>query len=220
VLFADDAGERPPSEYRSDAFGFYWTEGLRGLGWAQDAVPTLKGGSTIGIPSPPGIWVPDAPAGRRLVMPGVDDAEALQGFERGWTAPYAGPRSNGARLKMAGNAVTVGVARWLGERLAEPGEITAESRPLTASAGWPRAAWGDASGRYEVLTSEYPRHDPYTHLTDVVDVQLAPIVSLRAARGFLERARRAKLRFRPEFLRDVERHADSRTHDDVLARAG
>ena len=30
-------------------------EGLRGLGWAVDAVPTLKGGSTIGIPSPPAI---------------------------------------------------------------------------------------------------------------------------------------------------------------------
>ena len=38
--------------------GFYWTEGLRGLGWAVDAVPTLKGGSTIGIPSPPAIWDP------------------------------------------------------------------------------------------------------------------------------------------------------------------
>lgn len=33
--------------------GFYWTEGLRGLGWAIDAVPTLKGGSGLGIPSPP-----------------------------------------------------------------------------------------------------------------------------------------------------------------------
>jgi hypothetical protein len=24
-----------------------WTEGTRGLGWARDAVPTLKGGSTV-----------------------------------------------------------------------------------------------------------------------------------------------------------------------------
>src|SRR5690606_8558236 len=42
VLFTDDA-HRPPetSEWRSG--GFYWTEGLRGLGWAEDAVPTLKG---------------------------------------------------------------------------------------------------------------------------------------------------------------------------------
>lgn len=25
--------------------GFYWTEGNTGLGWAVDAIPTLKGGS-------------------------------------------------------------------------------------------------------------------------------------------------------------------------------
>ena len=55
VLLVDDAGEPPPRVPSSrTAFGFYWTEGIRGLGWAVDAVPTLKGGSTIGIPSPPG----------------------------------------------------------------------------------------------------------------------------------------------------------------------
>lgn len=52
VLFADDAGEPDHTRYRDDAFGFYSTEGLRGLGWAEDAVPTLKGGSTIGHPTP------------------------------------------------------------------------------------------------------------------------------------------------------------------------
>src|SRR5207248_8666113 len=57
VLFADDAGERLFSLREDSACGFYWTEGLRGLGWAIDAVPTLKGGSTIGIPSPPAIWL-------------------------------------------------------------------------------------------------------------------------------------------------------------------
>ena len=46
--------------------GFYWTEGNRGLGWAVDAVPTLKGGSTIGIPSPPAIWDPLRARSRRL----------------------------------------------------------------------------------------------------------------------------------------------------------
>ncbi len=50
VLFADESGpledDAAPSE--APAFGFYWTEGLRGLGWAADAVPTLKGGSSVG----------------------------------------------------------------------------------------------------------------------------------------------------------------------------
>ena len=40
------------------ACGFYWTEGHPGARLAVDAVPTLKGGSTIGIPSPPAIWIP------------------------------------------------------------------------------------------------------------------------------------------------------------------
>ena len=54
VLFSDDA--RPahsPAKLTTRAHGFYWTEGVRGLGWAVDAVPTLKNGSTVGIPSPP-----------------------------------------------------------------------------------------------------------------------------------------------------------------------
>jgi DNA (cytosine-5)-methyltransferase 1 len=35
--------------------GFYWTEGRSGIGLTADAVPPLKAGSTIGIPSPPAI---------------------------------------------------------------------------------------------------------------------------------------------------------------------
>ena len=36
------------------AYGFYWTEGNRGLGWGDGVTPTLKGGSKLGIASPPG----------------------------------------------------------------------------------------------------------------------------------------------------------------------
>ena len=57
VLLADEAGPRGTDTYADHLFGFYWTEGLRGLGaGGRDATPTLKGGSTIGIPSPPAIW--------------------------------------------------------------------------------------------------------------------------------------------------------------------
>lgn len=59
VLFADN--ESAPSEdgRSEDAFGFYWTEGRGGLGWARDAVPTLKAGPRSGsrrrLPSGPAI---------------------------------------------------------------------------------------------------------------------------------------------------------------------
>ena len=78
VLLVDDAGEPSDDYYADAAFGFYWTEGLRGLGWARDAVPTLKGGSAVGIPSPPAVWILSAPLGQRIVVPSIAEAEALQ----------------------------------------------------------------------------------------------------------------------------------------------
>ena len=39
VLFADDAGERSPDSLADDHHGFYWTEGLRGLGWCRRRSP-------------------------------------------------------------------------------------------------------------------------------------------------------------------------------------
>jgi DNA (cytosine-5)-methyltransferase 1 len=206
VLFADDAGERPGEELARSSFGFYWTEGLRGLGWAQDAVPTLKGGSTIGIASPPGIWIPKAKVGRKLVTPSVEDCERLQGFARGWTSVCDGPRSDGVRMKLVGNAVTVGVARWLGDRLVRPGAPAAELTPLNSGVSWPSAACGDGSARMIVRISEFPRHEPYSHLTEIVDVDAARPISHRGALGFLTRTRRATLRFDPDFIADVEDH--------------
>jgi DNA (cytosine-5)-methyltransferase 1 len=220
VLFADDAGERPEADYRSDAFGFYWTEGLRGLGWAQDAVPTLKGGSTIGIPSPPGIWVPDAAPGRKLVVPGAEDAEALQGFERGWTSVCSGRRTEGTRLKLVGNAVSTGVAHWLGERLNHPAAPLYEGVPVQADEPWRSAAWGEGGRRWSLEeASEFPLHRPYQHLTSVIDVRAAAPVSHRGAAGFLSRARRAKLRFDEAFLRDVAEHVEA-TAAAPLTEAG
>lgn len=221
VLFADEAGPRPVEDFNDDAYGFYWTEGLRGLGWARDAVPTLKGGSTIGIASPPAIWRPGAAAGRKLVTPTVEDAERLQGFARAWTSAWTGPRATGARFKLVGNAVTVGVAKWVGTRLVNPGVPWTEGEaPLIDVAPWPGAAWGEQGQRWALRLSEFPRHEPYRHLSDVVDCDHAPMVSHRGAAGFLSRARRAKLRFAAGFLNDVEEHVELTRTDRAFATAG
>jgi DNA (cytosine-5)-methyltransferase 1 len=207
VLFADDAGEPPADRYRDECFGFYWTEGLRGLGWAQDAVPTLKGGSTIGIPSPPGVWAPTNELGLRLVVPGVEDAEAMQGFPRGWTMP-ADRVSNrgGTRWKLVGNAVTVGVSTWIGRRLASPGEPFLEGAAIQAGDRWPTAAFGASGKAWAVDVSMWPTHEPYQHLGDVLDLSSAAPVSARGAAGFLSRAERGSLRFVDGFLDDVAEH--------------
>lgn len=210
VLLADDAGEPGHEYFTSDAFGFYWTEGLRGLGWARDATPTLKGGSTIGIPSPPGIWIPAAPVGRQLVTPSIEDAEALQGFARGWTSAAQTDGRKSARWKLVGNAVTTGVAAWLGRRLAEPGSYSpSEAEPLLSGDRWPMAAWGSNGQAWKSHVSMWPEQQPYKHLHALLDHQNLTPLSYRATSGFLERTQRAKLRFDSDFIVSVKNHVSA-----------
>jgi len=207
VLFSDDAGDRDLNSYLDDAFGFYWTEGRGGLGWARDAVPTLKGGSTIGISSPPAIWVPHAEIGRKFVRPSIEDAEHLQGFDRGWTEPSGDAfRRNGPRWKLVGNAVTVEVSSWVAGRLVRPGELVGESRLWDGAAAWPSAAWGDTGKIWASDVSEFPILKPYSHLLDVVDADTAEPLSLRGTAGFWKRLQQGNLGRHPEFRENVAEH--------------
>lgn len=210
VLFVDDAGDRS-EDFREDMFGFYWTEGRGGLGWAQDAVPTLKGGSTIGIPSPPAVWVRDAQPGRRLVKPSLEDAEVMQGFDRGWTnVDRLSSRRNGPRWKLVGNAVTVGVSRWVGSRLLNPGDpITGLRDWIPGRGAWPTAAAG-GRGRIQVpeSLSEFPTHEVYSHLAEMIDASVAEPLSLRGVKGFWSRLQQGNLGRYPGFRTDVQEHID------------
>jgi DNA (cytosine-5)-methyltransferase 1 len=208
VLLAADAGEPDADHYGDAAFGFYWTEGLTGLGWAKDAVPTLKGGSSVGIPSPPGIWVKSAEPGRKLVVPSIEEAEELQGFPRGWTSPAQSSRSNGPRWKLVGNAVTVGVSQWLGGMLLSPGEHDRSRGALVADGRWPHAAWGDGGKVYRADVSMWPVRLPYQHLLETVVHAAAQPVSHRAAAGFHSRMLRSGLRFDEAFKADVGEHVE------------
>lgn len=217
VLFADEAGEPPPSWFAESAHGFYWTEGLSGVGWASDAVPTLKGGSTVGIPSPPAVWIPTAKPGRQIVTPAITDAEAMQGFPRGWTEP-AQPdgKRNGPRWKLVGNAVTVGVAEWLGSRLADPGRPVRDGIPFDKTR-WPAAAWGGCGEAWASPLSMWPVREPYTHLLDLMDLDKAVPLSPRATAGFLSRAERSTLRFDSDFLVALKDHLRVRTAELAAA---
>lgn len=205
VLFADQADPREPTDPTAHACGFYWTEGVRGLGWAVDAVPTIKGGSTIGIASPPAIRLTD----HRIVTPGIRDVERLQGFPAGWTeaAVRSGSRP-GHRWKLVGNAVSVPVARWVGDQLADPGHYDViDHRALGPGDSWPYAAWGHGSHAYQADVNAWPTRDPYRHLEKFVR-QPAPL-SHRATAGFLTRAQQGNLRFVDGFLDDVRAHLEA-----------
>ena len=212
VLFADDAGEPDDDWFADDVYGFYWTEGLRGLGWAKDALPTLKGGSALGIPSPPALWIRDAPVGTAIVTPGIRAGERMQGFPAGWTeAATVHSRRDGTRWKLVGNAVTVGVARWLGERLARPGSFDPEvGVALEAGhARWPMAAWGEKGRHVAVPVSMWPLRAPYQHLLDIVDLAEATPLSRRASEGFYSRMEKSTLRFDDAFRIAVKDHVRS-----------
>lgn len=204
VLFGQDATEPESGDPDSRACGFYWTEGTRGLGWAVNAVPTLKGGSTIGIASPPAVRLT---GGKGLVTPGITDAEWLQGFSRDWTRPaldVPGVRA-GHRWKLVGNAVSALMSAWVGQRLAGPKPYDgSEDRPMRASERWPMAAWGRHDTVYRADVSMWPVHSRYYDLEDSLR-ETSPL-SARATAGFLRRARSGGLRFVPGFLDDVAEH--------------
>jgi DNA (cytosine-5)-methyltransferase 1 len=204
VLFHGDRGEPATSDHKGQACGFYWTEGIRGLGWAVDGVPTLKGGSTIGIPSPPAIWMPDG----RIVTPDIRDAERMQGFEADWTAPAGelGRRGERHRWKLVGNAVSVPLAEWVGRRLRNPRPYDESLHDeLAPRSTWPRAAWGDEGGIYRVAVSAWPVQAPYQNLASFLRYPTKPL-SERAAAGFLHRTAKSTLRFPEGLLDAVEAH--------------
>jgi DNA (cytosine-5)-methyltransferase 1 len=206
VLFGCDADPRPRRFSGREMCGFYWTEGLRGLGWAVDAVPTLKGGSTIGIPSPPGIW---DPLDHSIGTPDIRDAERLQGFPEDWTAPATeieGVRF-GHRWKLVGNAVSVAMAEWLGRRLADSPEAPPEGRPLKRGVAWPRAAWGHKDKVYGVDVSTWPVQATDLSLREFLRYPRRPL-SHRAAAGFYSRTTESALRFEPDFIRDIKAHVE------------
>lgn len=207
VLFSDDAPGLDESTLRDEAFGFYWTEGRTGLGWARDATPTIKGGSTVGIPSPPAIWLPRREIGEKIVTPYIEDGEVLQGFDRGWTLPADLGRHNGTRWKLVGNAVTVGVSQWVGERILAPGTLSGPTVEWARKGAWPNAAWGEGGKVWTVKISEFPRQAPYTHLTDILTFDKARPLSRRATRGFLKRLQAGNLGRYPGFREDVAEHA-------------
>lgn len=203
ILLADEAG--PPGAgplEPAGCYGFYWTEGNRGVGLAIDAVPALKGGSALGIPSPPAIVVPRG----GVVTPDIRDAERLQGFRSNWTLAAQAVARPSMRWKLVGNSVNVRVSTWIGRRLARPkpyddsGDV-----PLPAGSPWPRAAWSLGKERYRANRSTWPVRKQAPPLLDFLKFDPRPL-SLKAADGFLNRARASSLRFRDGFLEEIAAH--------------
>lgn len=205
VLLADDQPlQRPQTALHELAHGFYWTEGTGGLGWAVDAVPTLKNGSTIGIASPPAILMPSGP----IIKPDIRDAERMQGFPADWTAAAQTVARANHRWSLVGSAVSVPVSRWLGIRLNSPGEFDpTRCGDFTNDGRLPKSACGDHSGRCSVAIGTDPVGVRPPHLTAFLNYEGIPL-SEKATSGFYRRANAARLRFADGFLDAVKSHLE------------
>ena len=209
-LLAEDSPVRDST--RADgscAAGFYWTEGRTGLGLVSGALPTLKGGSMLGLPCAPAIWLPDQEPGRKFVLPTVEDGEALQGLPRGWSTPSLVDDERDLRWKLVGNAVTVGIGEWVGQRLAQAdlqNWAAAEAGPLERDKRWPAAGWGSSDGAWQSDRTAFPRRTELAAISDVVEVDDAPQLSHRATAGFLSRLDESGKQVPEKFYSDLEEH--------------
>lgn len=206
VLFADEAGA-PRARSSHAAYGFYWTEGNRGVGWGEGVTPTLKGGSKLGIASPPAIWRVGAETGLAISRPGVRVGERLQGFRAGWTDLGA---KDGVRWKMVGNAVSVPVASWIGRGLIAPREtVDVSRRPLRAGERWTAAAASVGGVREAWALSERPlAPQRRSTLAVLLDTYGGVPLSYGAANGFYTRLQASTLRVREDFRQALKAHVE------------
>jgi DNA (cytosine-5)-methyltransferase 1 len=206
-------GQVQPLEEEFDlheaAHGFYWTEGNRGLGWGENCVPTLKGGSGLGIPSSPAVLLTDG----SIVTLDIRDAERLQGFAANWTTgPRVNPRNaNGKfnerkRWMLVGNAINVRVAEWLGQQLASPIPYRGPmGKPFGRGARFPTAAYWDGSFRYAYDLKTWPVAEKTPDLEKFLKFEPKPL-SYKATLGFFSRAKASSLNFSKGFLPAVSKH--------------
>lgn len=188
----------------ADWYGFYWTEGKRGIGWARNAVPTIKGGSALGIPSPPAIYIPEQGfAG----TPTIRDAERLQGFASGWTDVKVEGRKvrEGERWKMVGNAVSVPVSTWLARAIADPSPAkNLELHPYLGGS-MPNALMGSAKDPWQVVTiSTHVAKSRHVPLASFLLDPLKPL-SAKALAGYISRVESGDRVIPSRMLRDLRR---------------
>jgi DNA (cytosine-5)-methyltransferase 1 len=203
VLLADDAllSARQPEPVLGAHIGFYWTEGAFAAGLSHEAIPPLKAGSTIGIPSPPAILFPDG----LVAMPDLSDAERLQGFPAQWTEGAEEVARSSARWRLLGNAVTVPVAEWIGKRIRRPKRYAAGGDTEIVGK-WPKAAWSMGEGRFASSASDWPVDRAGLRLGEFLQRPAKPL-SRKAIDGFLARAARGSLTFPSGFLLQLQKYA-------------
>jgi len=214
-LYSDESDQpvvdpRPSAPVADSAYyGFYWTEGSRGVGWAKEAVPPIKGGSGIGIPSPPAVWVPSDDYFGTI---DIRDAERMQGFSTNWTEFTDKKIRPSLRWKLVGNAVNTNVAKWIGEKLnQEENQLKLKGDDNFKS--WPKAAFGAGGKAFKVDVSPFPVHTSSQSLSSFLEHPLKDL-SHRATSGFYKRTQTCtNVVYSEQFLESLTKHIDRMSVD-------
>lgn len=176
--------------------GFYWTEGRFALGLMENGIPTLKAGSTIGIPSAPAILMPNGSIG----TPDIRDAERLQGFPEDWTRCSERVARSSFRWRLVGNAVTVDTVAWIVNKIENPRPYDhSNDGDKVVLRHWPQAAWGTKGVRITANVTSHPCDRTRTDLRRFLNHRVKPL-SLKAIQGFWNRLQAGTARS-PEFFR-------------------
>ena len=204
--------EEKPIGNPHSSYGFYWTEGKIGIGWANNSIPPLKCGSSLGLPSAPAIWNPLTDF---FGTPSIHDAELLQGFDIEWTASLLeNGYKHSLRWKLLGNAVNTRVSSWIADRIMDPiGLAYNEANVLGRQHGkWSKAGFSRNGSSYAIAASAYPNGIDFVPFLDFLTEPLIPL-SLRATLGFRKRVLESTLITYPEgFIKSLNNYLYNQYH--------
>lgn len=200
-----------------NSIGFYWTEGFRSSGLAVDSIPPLKGGSTLGIPSPPAIILPSM----KIIKPSINDSERLMGFPKNWTSFEQENFKKSIRWKLIGNAVSPDAANWIAECVEHTinEKMIGKYHSLMNSSFNTPLKMPDCASSGETPVdflsrdiSHFPKGYSPEPIHEFLDDE-GTLLSDRAIKGFLKRANSGCLKFPARFIEALQNQLD----DQVLA---
>ena len=105
--------------------------------------------------------------------------------------------------------MSVPLARWVGDRLREPGTYDSSEDLRLGKEG--RVADGgvkadlDGVARVAVGISKWPKNEPRPRMREFLRHPVTPL-SERATEGFVSRTKRSTLRFDPHFIDALDAH--------------
>jgi len=161
-----------------EAAGFYTTAGSRSICYSKGFVPTLKVGSSLSIPGPPGLFYSGI-----VRKASMNECIKLQGFS---PKDFAGLNSKDV-FRMMGNAVPLPIGHFVTSGLsikAEQPELSFEADGHIAEAGV------SIAGKIHSVKIEAPVRLA-ENLSEYIDVGSEERLSQRAASGLLRRLRKS-----------------------------